>query len=547
MMQTNSHTATLAKNQYGEHVIKVSFPYNLDLIYKVRAIPGRIYHKESTSWSIPICEKNFDTILEWGFSLDENLLQVLEEIRETHKLIVNDIQLKLNGNLYHFQKEGIFWLEEHAGRGLIADEMGLGKTIQSIGWLSMHLDKLPALVICPSSVKINWSKEIKKWIPNSPRVEVLFGETTWQTSADIIVINYDILKAWKDELRRRGFNIIIIDEIHYIKSNKAIRTRVTKWITKGVPHVIGLSGTPIVNRPIEAYNAIRLIDPTMYPNMMDFARRYCNAKRTQYGWNFNGHSNTKELNESLKSIMIRRTKDEVLPDLPPKIPSFVSIELSNEEEYKAAETNFVQYIKDRKGADAARRVSTAESLVKIEGLKQLAVKGKLPYVIHWIEDFLEVTDQKLVVFVIHHFVSDELMKAFKNKAVKYDGTLSAKEKEDAKDEFINNPKIRLFIGGIHSAGEGITLTVASNVAFIELPWSPKAIDQASDRCHRIGQKDSVTIHYLLATDTIEEKIACVLDEKRKVIDSTIDGKETETDSLLFELMKTYEDELIDAA
>ena len=237
----------------------------------------------------------------------------------------------------------------------------------------------------------------------------------------------------------------------------------------------------------------------------------------------------------------------MLPTCSPKIPSFVSIELSNEEEYKAAETNFVQYIKDRKGADAARRVSTAESLVKIEGLKQLAVKGKLPYVIHWIEDFLEVTDQKLVVFVIHHFVSDELMKAFKNKAVKYDGTLSVKEKEEVKDEFINNPKIRLFIGGIHSAGEGITLTVASNVAFIELPWSPKAIDQASDRCHRIGQKDSVTIHYLLATDTIEEKIACVLDEKRKVIDSTIDGKETETDSLLFELMKTYEDELIDAA
>ena len=149
-------------------------------------------------------------------------------------------------------------------------------------------------------------------------------------------------------------------------------------------------------------------------------------------------------------------------------------------------------------------------------------------------------DEKLVVFATHKFVIEALMNEFAGIAVKVDGSVTGLNRQKAVDEFQTNKDVRLFIGNIKAAGVGITLTASSNVAFLELPWEPGSVTQAEDRIHRIGQKNSVTIHYLLANDTIEEKIARLIDSKRKILDAVLDGKKTEGTSLLSELMTEYE-------
>lgn len=533
-------TAKLAINNCGEKVIKIIFPYDLDLLHKVRTIPGRQWHEEEKCWSAPLHVESINTLLGWGFTIDKQLSEYLRELSIRRQEIVQGEVLKLNGELYPFQREGVAFIERNKGKALIADEMGLGKTIQAIAWLSLHPDKTPVIIVVPSSLKLNWAKEIKRW--TELEAEVLFGMSPWQTSSNIIVINYDILDAWLEHLHKLSPQVLILDECHYIKSNQALRTKAVKRLAKNIPHIIALSGTPIINRPIEIYNTLSIIDPTLFPSWRWYTQRYCQPRYNGFGWDFSGASNTEELHQKLTStIMIRRQKQDVLRELPDKIRSFVPLEPDNMDDYYEAENDFITFIQQLKGNEAARKAANAEAFTKIELLKQLAVKGKMKQAKQWIKDFLDV-GEKLVVFATHRFVIEELMAEFNQKqtiAVKIDGSVPNEDRQRVVEQFQKDPKIRLFIGNIKAAGVGITLTAASNVAFLELPWTPGELVQAEDRCHRIGQRNSVNIHYLLAANTIEAKIATMLDKKQQVLDSVLDGRITEQDSLLYELIKQY--------
>jgi SWI/SNF-related matrix-associated actin-dependent regulator 1 of chromatin subfamily A len=433
----------------------------------------------------------------------------------------------------------VSFIEAKRGRALIADDMGLGKTVQALAWLQLHPELRPALIVVPASLKLNWLKEAHSCMPN-PQAEVISGTKTYPVRGKIVIINYDILSNWVDYFSKKlSFKVLVMDEIHSVKNSTSKRTKAVKKIAKGIPHILGLSGTPIVNRPVEMYNALTLIDSTVIPSYKEYTRRYCGAKYNGFGWDYSGATNTVELNKRLTdTIMLRRKKVDVLKDLPDKLKAFVPIEIDNREEYEIAEEDFIQFLENTKGKEIAVKASGAAALAEIEGLKQLSLHGKLGSCIEWIEEFLQ-TDQKLVVFAIHKYAIDALMNKFKSVAVKVDGTVSMVERNTSVEEFQNNPKVRLFIGNIQAAGVGLTLTTASNVAFIEFPWTPSALMQAEDRCHRIGQKDSVTIHYLMAVDTIEEKIANLLDRKREVLDAVLDGEQSDEKSLLSELMKSY--------
>ena len=338
-------------------------------------------------------------------------------------------------------------------------------------------------------------------------------------------------------------NGLLVHNCHYYKNNSSKRTKAVKKIGKNIPHIIALSGTPIVNRPIEAFNAINLINPEIFPSFIDYTRRYCNAKYNGYGWDFNGASNTQELHEILSgTLMIRRLKKDVLKDLPEKLYSFVPLELSKEgkEEYTMAEDMFIDYLSENYGEEKAIKAVNAEVLVQYAELKKLAVKGCLKESIAWIRDFLDV-DGKLVVFAVHKFVIEELMKEFGNVAVKIDGSVSIENRQKAIEKFQNDDSCRLFVGNIKAAGVGITLTASSNVAFLELPWTPGELRQAIDRVHRIGQKNCVNVHYLFAINTIMDKIARLIDQKQKIIDSVLDGKDIDNqDLMLYEILKSYE-------
>jgi len=536
-----NRTAKLVKYQKtGKFAIKVQFPFNREDLDRVRTLPDRKWNAENRFWTTPLSVDAVEMLKSWRFELDPRLEEYLSRVKVNVNQVTEIDIPGLKHPLYPFQKKGVAFVECKQGRALIADEMGLGKTIQALAWLQLHPGLYPVVIVVPASLKLNWAREAEKWM-DSPKIQILSGTNTdIALFGELIIINYDILSNWIVKLQAINPRVLIADECHYFKNNKAKRTKAIKRIGKTIPHILALSGTPIVNRPIEIFNAIKLIDPTIVPSRWEYGKRYCGLRHNGYGWDFNGATNTDELHEKLiNTIMIRRKKVDVLPDLPEKTRSYIPMELNNVKEYSFAENNFVQFVQMQKGREAAQRVSNAEALAEIEGLKQLAVKGKLTQCIDWLRDFLNING-KLIVFATHKFVIAALIEEFKDVTVKVDGSVTGTNRQKAVDEFQNNPNIRLFIGNIKAAGIGITLTASSNVAFIELPWTPGEVTQAEDRCHRIGQKNSVNIHYLLAANTIEEKIARMLDRKRKVLDSVLDGKETETESLLSELMKEYE-------
>ena len=530
------------KSNYALQVIKIVFPFKYEDVDRVKTLVERRFISDGKYWVCKYDLDNAEKLKSWGFRLSTHLETQLK-IRDTIPVKIEDVPKieipGLQGELFPFQNKGVSFIESKGGRALIADEMGLGKTVQALAYLQLHPELRPAIIVVPASLKLNWMREADKWM-QKPECEILSGTTPYKTHGKILIINYDILTNWVPVLKSKNANVLIMDEIHSIKNSTAKRTKAVKQLAKGIDHVLGLSGTPIVNRPIEAYNALAIINSLALPNFKQFTMRYCGAKHNGFGWDFTGATNTDELHRLLiGSFMIRRKKADVLKDLPDKLKAFVPMQLTNAEEYQQAENDFISYLTHTKGMAAAERASNAETLVRIEALKQLSVRGKIDQVVDWVEAFLEGSDQKLVIFAVHKETIEWLIGAYYKIAVKVDGSVSMLERQNAVDKFQNDPTCRIFIGNIQAAGVGLTLTASSNVAFIELPWTPGALVQAEDRCHRIGQKDSVTIHYLLATGTIEEKIAHLLDSKRKILDSVLDGEKTAQTSLLTELMKEY--------
>lgn len=438
--------------------------------------------------------------------------------------------------LFPYQRKGVTFLERRKGRALIADEMGLGKTVQVLGWLQHRRSYRPTIIICPTSVRLHWQSLIRLmlheecYLPYSQTAAGIGYE-----NQSFIIIHYSIVPFWVDWLRALKPKVIVVDEAQAIKTNNTKRTNAVKALARKVPHVIGLTGTPIVNRPSEAFNILQIIDRKTFPNQRKYAERYCDRKLTYWGWDESGAINIPELHELLSSVMLRRRKVDVLKSLPPKIRSFVPLELTNRKEYTAAEKDFIGYVRETEGKEAAKKANKAAALTKVTFLRLLAARGKLEQAIDWIANTIE--EQKLVVFAVHREILDPVFNAFRKVAVRVDGSVNEAERGRAIDRFQKDPKCRLFVGQTQAAGTGITLTAASNVAFLELPWTPGDLLQCEDRCHRIGQVNSVTIHYLLAANTIDEKMADLIDRKRRILDSVHDGETFP--SILAELLNHY--------
>jgi intein/homing endonuclease len=335
-------------------------------------------------------------------------------------------------------------------------------------------------------------------------------------------------------------NGFLVHNCTAIKNPKANRTRATKYLTKGVDHIIMITGSPILSRPLELFVALNLLNPQMFPNYYRFAQEFCAPEHNGFGFQYKGASNVEKLHEILiSSFMIRRLKKDVMEDLPEKLYTMIPFELDNRDEYDRAEKDIIDYIHETEGPENAHKATMAETLVKFEKLKQLSVKGKMRQVIEWVEDFLE-TDEKLILFATHHQTIDTLMDKFGTVGVKLDGRDSLKQKQEAVDKFQNDKTIKLFCGNIEAAGMGLTLTAASHVGFIEQSWVPAKMDQAIDRAHRIGQKaDCVNVYYLLGLNTIDETMAEIIDQKRKVITAIMDGGSPDNESLLTLLIDKY--------
>lgn len=532
--------------------LKITFPFSHETLAEVKQLEGRWWNREGKYWGCPPLPCHVKRLKELGFEIDRKILNQYE--KET----APPQEIKLNGfgkPLYEFQNIGLSFIESKNGRALLGDEMGLGKTIQALAWL-YHKKAFPAVIVVPASLKINWKKEIGACGLKVP-VQILSGKTAEPIDYNqkILIINYDILESWIDELQKLDPKTLIIDEAHYTKNIKAKRTKAIRQLAKGIDNIIALTGTPIVNRPAEFFPTLNLLRPDIFSNFWAFTKEYCGRtqktiwKKGKDGiprpitiWDFSGCSNTEKLHRLVtETVMIRRLKSEVLPDLPAKTRSIIAIAKVSDE-YRKAEEDFIGWLKEKKGEKTAKKALFAEALVKIEKLKQLAVEDKLKSSIDWIKDFLE-SGEKLVVFATHKNVINKLVKTFKEEAVKVDGSVTGEKRNEAVEKFNGDNSIRLFIGNMKAAGIGLNLhTACSNVCFLELGWTPADHDQAEDRVHRIGQEaESINIWYLLTSGSVEENIIGLIDNKRQVLSAVLDGKEADSDSILSELLNKIEE------
>lgn len=520
---------------HGGHPVAF-FKYDPEVLKVVKSLPGAKWLPALRGWRIS--PDAVGALREMGFEVPDSLLK-------------KDNLSGLKTELLPYQIEGVrFALRRN--KVLIADEMGLGKTLQALAFLQARKDLRPAVVVCPASLKLNWLRECEKFLEDCPEnsAVVLSGRNPEKVRAGISIINYDILDAWVEYLKPKA---VIGDEAHYIKNSKAARSKAFKKICKKAEAILLLTGTPVLNRPIELFNLLNILAPHEFNNYIAFGKRYCAGHQREVVvrgggrrliWDFSGRSHLDELNLRLKStVMIRRLKKDVLTDLPPKRIAVIPVEITNAESYLKAEEDFIEWLmeKVRDGVYDGKRLSAAlkaEAMVKIEYLKQIAALGKLKPAIEWIQDFLE-SGEKLVVFAHHREIINRLAKEFPGCAVVAG---DSKDRMAQVDRFQNDPKCRLFIGSIQAAGVGLNLTAASNVAFLEYPWRPADFDQAIDRSHRLGQRSSVTAWCLVASadgvKTIDERILSVLSVKRGTADAVLDGKVRRGSDAFEEIIKS---------
>lgn len=446
--------------------------------------------------------------------------------------------------LYPFQKEGVLQIEAFDGRCLLADDMGLGKTIQTLTFLRRNPESLPAAVVCPAALKWNWEREAKVHI--GMPAEVLEGtkppkRKRWIARHPLVILNYDILGPWLPYLKSLGLRTVVVEEAHYCKSRSAQRSKNTKELCRGVPYILALSGTPLVNRPAELWNILNILQPSLFPSFMKYAFEFCAPKMTPFGWDFRGASNLDKLNRILRrECMVRRRKEDVLADLPEKQRNVIPLALSRAKEYKDAEIDFIQWLRKNKGEAKARRAKRAERMVRMGYLKRLAAELKLPAVKEWTDLFLEDSEEKLVLFAIHKTIIKDLREHYHRQCVVIDGSVTGRERQRAVDQFIKTKKTRILIGNIQAAGVGWSAKGVSNVAFAEIEWTPGATLQAEDRAHglyRGKEGEHTSIHYLVARKTVEERLLRILQEKQNILSLTLDGQGNGHDLDVYSLLE----------
>ena len=457
---------------------------------------------------------------------------------------------------------------------LIADEMGLGKTIQAIGVVNaLTGSDLPlagavghgavgseginrpsrVLIVTPASLRLNWRAEWLRWHTGKLRPHLLDvwpgGGLFDETQGKALIVSYDSVRKWHPQIARIAWDVLIMDEAHLIKDET---TRRAKTILGGKHHgktfeplqakrILALSGTPIVNKPLELWPLVKTLAPDgLGKSRVDFVQRY------------GAGGGLDELHVRLRSqIMVRRLKADVLKQLPKKRRQVILLDVDGADRILKAEADVISL--QREALERTRReiegLSHAEQVQRLRQCRAIALSEiakvrhetalkKLPEAIEHIHDLL-ANVEKLVVFTHHLDCYAELRREFARIAVGFTGETALEERQAAVDRFQKDRSCRLFLGGIKAAGLGITLTAASVVVFVELDWTPASMMQAEDRLHRIGQVNPVLVQHLVIDGSIDQKMSAILVDKQRVMDQALDGGAPEEGSrdILSEVMR----------
>jgi hypothetical protein len=436
-----------------------------------------------------------------------------------------------------------------ARRTFLADEPGLGKTLQAL--VSLQTARaFPALIVCPASLRLNWLRESAQWLPDRSAQAVDADRPV--LDADVHVVSYDVLHRLTGPLQRCPPQALVLDEAHFCKNPSARRTRAALAIAGALDEaalVLLLTGTPVVNRPDDLIAQLRILDRL---EAVGGQRGLAQAQR---------HAHEAQLLHARlrRTCFVRRRKADVLHQLPDKQRVVVAMSITNRIEYRAVQADVARWLREQaeaderflaeiellaaperevairaRGREAEQRARRAEALVRVGKLALVAARGKLDPAVEWIDAFLQ-SGEKLVVFTRHREIGDRVLQSFPDAAIAT-GRITADERAQQITRFQEDPGCRLIVCSLDAAGVGITLTAASNVAFLELGWTPATHDQAEDRVHRIGQHNAVTAWYLLAAETIDERIAAVVERKRRIVRAASDGTLHSDDSPLDDLL-----------
>jgi SWI/SNF-related matrix-associated actin-dependent regulator 1 of chromatin subfamily A len=463
---------------------------------------------------------------------------------------------KRGWNFFAYQLAGIEYLM-NLPAGLCADEMGLGKTMQAIGVVNCDPDARNVLCICKASLKLNWLKEAKLWL--SRKMPVGLGNGVFPKGG-FVIINYEMVKKYRKQIDAIAWDVLIVDECHMIKSDKAQRThailgkydRDPSKIMKPIAarRRVFLTGTPILNRPCELWTLAHALDPQgLGRSWKDFHVRYCAAYKNRFGgWDKSGASNLDELQARLRStFMVRRMKSEVLKELPAKRRQVIALQPSAEaqaaldretavverQEAELATLRAAVAAQSPEQSNAHYRAAVA-ALQKARGVafneisrvRHETAVAKVPQVVDFLIDTLDDSDGKLVVMAHHHDVVDAIRDGLESYGVlKADGRDHIQVRQNCVDRFQNDDGVRVIVCGMQSMAEGHTLTASSHVIFAELDWTPGKIAQAEDRCHRIGQHDAVLVQHIVLDGSLDGRMAELLVEKMGVIEQAVDNGE----------------------
>jgi SWI/SNF-related matrix-associated actin-dependent regulator 1 of chromatin subfamily A len=468
----------------------------------------------------------------------------------------NSILAKYGKKIYKYQEEGVEFMLARKGC-IMGDQMGSGKTLQSIiAALESGAERI--LVICPASVKINWEREINVFCKDTAIVD----SKNWK-QAKFTIINFDILKNFhtlgdgkeeleldpnfhlKRQLVDAKFDLMIVDEAHNLKEKSSIRGAIVSELSHkyGVDRVWLLTGTPVANRPMDFFNLLKIIKSPIADNWMYFTRRYCDGKsffktlknkKKKKIWLTGGASNLDELASKTKNILIRRLKKDIL-ELPEKIVSTVYHKLSDSEmlEYNNL---WEEYLVNRR--EQKKRGQVDRDMVELGILRKYIALKAIPKTIEMVESALE-DDRKVIIFTTFTEELEVLYNHFGKICVKHNGPMTDRAKQASVDNFQNDPKIKVFVGNIKSAGVGITLTEGTVTIFNSFSWVPGDNEQGEDRNNRIGQKNEVNVYYQLFMDTVSMRVWNTLKNKKKVINKII-GDDTSDE----EVMNIIMDEIL---
>ena len=526
------------------------------LVKCIKRIPSAKYRADGKFWEVATADVTYlQKMGTWARNLhfvtnvlwleDSEPVQSYEplplpELKVPHNLLIEP---------YEYQKEGIAYALDRK-RCILGDEQGLGKTVEAIGMLTATR-AFPALVICPASLKINWQRELKKFGGITAVILDDSNRQTWQLFwenkrkdgrglAEVFIVNYESLrKFFVTKIRREGrftlksvdfderirlFRTVIIDESHKCKTSSTQQSKFVQGICIGKEYILELTGTPVVNNNTDLIQQLTIMNRLEdFGGYTKFMARFCAGEHKS--------SHLKELNYLLrKYCFVRRLKKDVLTQLPDKTRSYLITDIDNMKEYREAERDIIDYLVKYQDADddKIQRTIRGAIMVKMGVLKQISARGKVKGAIDIIHSTIDGSQgQKLIVFCYLKEVVAALKHEFRD-AVTVTGDDSPQAKQYAVDRFQNDESVRLIILNYKSGGVGLTLTAASNVLFVEFPWTAADCVQAEDRAHRNGQKNAVNCVYLLGQDTIDE-YSYKLIQTKKTISDGVTGTDDEVE------------------